>query len=150
MEFGRRQVSDEAEARYEADTKLARQFPELLRQARAAEVELRQAQASAAPVAELRALGKSFDAALTGAMRAAYAAERAAVGPRGYDDWIFRRKAKAKPAVRAWRAEAETLLTLREAHRLGGIARVPPPRMGEPVPASAGVSPGLRSRPGRR
>lgn len=150
MEFGRRHVSHEAEAQYEADTELARQFPELLQQARAAEVELRQAQASGALAAELRTLGKSFDAALTAAVRAAYAAERVAIGPRGYDDWIYRRKAKAKPAVKAWTAEAETLLTLREAHRLGGIARVPPARMGEPVPESAGVSPGVPARPGTR
>jgi hypothetical protein len=143
MEFGRRHVSHEAEARHEADLALARQFPELLLQARTAEVELRQAQARAASPAELRALGKSFDAALT-------AAERAAIGPRGYDDWIYRRRAKATPTVRAWTAEAETLLTLREAHRLGGIARVPPARMGEPVPASAGVSPGVPARPGTR
>ena len=59
--------------------------------------------------------------ALTDAMRAAYAAERAEIGPRGYDDRIFRRKAKAKPAVHAWTDEAERLLTLRETHRLTGI-----------------------------
>ena len=145
MKSGRRHVSHEAEARYEADAELARQFPGLLQQARAAEIELRQAQASGAPAGELRAFGKSFDAALTAAMRAAYAAERMTIGPRGYDDWIYRRKARAKPSVKAWTAEAETLLTLREAHRLNGIARVPPARIGEPVPASAGVSPGLRA-----
>ena len=41
-------------------------------------------------------LAKRLDTALTDAMRAAYAAERVAIGPRGYDDRIFRRKAKAK------------------------------------------------------
>ena len=54
-------------------------------------------------------------------MRAAYAAERVEIGPLGYDDWIYRRKAKAKPKVKMWLAEAERLLTLREEHRLAGI-----------------------------
>ena len=38
---------------------------------------------------------------------------------------IFRRKAKAKSAVHALTAEAEHLLTLREAHRLNGIPGEP-------------------------
>jgi hypothetical protein len=59
-------------------------------------------------------------------MRSAYAAQRAAIGARGYDDRIYRRKAMATSAVKAWTAEAEALLTLREAHLLGGIVRVPP------------------------
>jgi hypothetical protein len=59
-------------------------------------------------------------------MRSAFAAERAEIGPRGYDDRIYRRKAKATPAVRAWTAEAERLLTLRESHELTGIVRLPP------------------------
>ena len=58
-------------------------------------------------------------------MRAAYAAERAEIGPRGYDDRIVRRKAKATGAVHAWTDEAERLLTLRESHRLTGIPPVP-------------------------
>ncbi len=58
-------------------------------------------------------------------MRAAYAAERVAIGPRGYEDRIYRRKAKATPPVRAWSMEAERLLTLRESHRLTGIPRLP-------------------------
>jgi hypothetical protein len=66
-------------------------------------------------------LARRLDAALTDAMRSAYAAERAEIGPRGYDDWIYRRKAKARSAVKAWRDEAERLLTLRETHRLTGI-----------------------------
>ncbi len=62
--------------------------------------------------------------------------ERAEIGPLGYDDWIYRRKAKAKPKVRMWLAEAERLLTLREEHRLTGIARLAP-QPGEPQqPAS--------------
>ena len=58
-------------------------------------------------------------------MRAAYAAQRAEIGPRGYEDRIFRRKSMAKPAVRALTAEAERLLTLRENHRLNRIPEVP-------------------------
>ena len=69
-------------------------------------------------------MAEDFDAALTAAMRAAYAAQRAEIGPRGYDDRIFRRKAKATPRVRALTAEAEHLLTLRETHRLTGIPAV--------------------------
>jgi len=64
-------------------------------------------------------------AALTTAMQAAYAAQRAEIGPRGYEDRIFYRKAKARPDVRAITAEAERLLTLRENHRLNHIPEVP-------------------------
>ena len=64
-------------------------------------------------------------AALARAMQAAYAAQRAEIGPRGYEDRIFLRQAKAKPAVHALTAEAERLLTLRENHRLNGIPDLP-------------------------
>ena len=57
-------------------------------------------------------------------MQAAYAAQRAEIGPRGYDDRIFRRKAMAKPRVHALTAQAEHLLTLRETHRLNDIPAV--------------------------
>ena len=123
--FGGHQVSQEAEEKHAADVALAGKYSELLEAARAAEGRLRQAQARQAPLEEQHELGKTFDAALTEAMQAAYAAQRAAIGPRGYDDWIFRRKAMAKTPVKLWRAEADALLTLREAHRLGGIVRVP-------------------------
>ena len=53
-----------------------------------------------------------------------YAARRAEIGPLGYDDRIYRRKAMAKPRVHALTAEAEHLLTLRETHRLTGIPAV--------------------------
>jgi hypothetical protein len=125
MVFGGHQVSQEAEEKHAADVALAGKYSELLEAARAAEGRLRQAQARRAPLEEQHELGKTFDAALTEAMLAAYAAQRAAIGPRGYDDWIFRRKAMAKTPVKLWRAEADALLTLREAHRLGGIVRVP-------------------------
>ncbi len=58
-------------------------------------------------------------------MRSAYAAVRAEIGPRGYDDRIYRRKAMATPVVHALNAEAERLLTMRETHRLTGIPQRP-------------------------
>ena len=103
MTRGRKQVSEKASAAYDADVALAARFDQLLGSARSAERAFRQAQAA----------------------RAAYAAERAEIGPRGYDDRIFRRKAKAKPAVHAWTDEAERLLTLRETQMLTGIPPVP-------------------------
>ncbi len=118
-------VSAEAQQKYEADTERAATFDELLGQAQIAEQELRAVEAARAPAGDRYRLAKRLDAALTEAMRAAYAAERAAIGPRGYDDWIYRRKAKATPPVRRWTAEAERLLTLRESHRLTGIPRAP-------------------------
>jgi hypothetical protein len=121
----RKPVSPEAEQMLAADEALAARFDELLEQARAAEQELRDGQAANAPLEEQHRLAKALDAALTDAMRAAYAAERVAIGPRGYEDRIYRRKAKATSPVRAWSAEAERLLTLRESHRLTGIPRLP-------------------------
>lgn len=126
MVFGGRHVSPDAEAKHAADVALADKFSELLEAARSAEGDLRQAQSNRAPVGELHVLGMALDAALTDAMRSAFAAQRAAIGARGYDDRIYRRKAMATSAVKVWTAEAEALLTLREAHRLGGIVRVPP------------------------
>jgi|SRR5215469_13421115 len=130
------QVSGKAEAEYAADVALAAQFDELLEQARSAEQAFRAAQAGRTPVDEVYRLAVSLDQALTQAMRAAYAAQRAEIGPRGYEDRIFRRKARAKPAVHAWTDEAERLLTLRETHRLTGI----PPRPRADLPASEAVA----------
>ena len=121
----RTKPSSEAEQQYKADVALAGRRAELLDAARGAESLFRQAQAGQAPDAELRRLAEDLDAALTEAMRAAFAAQRAEIGPRGYDDRIYRRKAKAKPRVHALTAEAEYLLTLRETHRLTGIPAVP-------------------------
>jgi hypothetical protein len=118
-------VSPEAMAKHAADTALARQFDDLLQQARDAEHALRQAQAARPPGPDLHTLGNRLDDALTAVMRAAFAAERAEIGPRGYDDRIYRRKAMATSPVRAWSMEAQRLLTLRESHRLTGIARLP-------------------------
>ncbi len=121
----RKPVSDEAAAKHAADVALAGQFDDLLAEARDAEDALRTAQADRASAADLHKLGKRLDDALTAVMRAAFAAERAEIGPRGYDDRIYRRKAMATPPVRAWTMEAERLLTLRESHRLSGIVRLP-------------------------
>ncbi len=123
--IGRKAVSQDAQQKFAADQELAGRFHDLLSAARAAEQALRNAEAGHAPLRERYELAKALDAALTDVMRAAYAAERVAIGPRGYDDRIYRRKAKATPGVRAWSAEAERLLTLRESHRLTGIPRMP-------------------------
>jgi hypothetical protein len=123
--MGRKQVSAAAEAEYAADVALAAQFDELLARARAAEQDFRNAQAAATPADQMYPLARTLDTALTEVMRAAYAAERAEIGPHGYDDRIYRRKAKAKSAVHAWTDEAERLLTLRETHRLTGLPPAP-------------------------
>ena len=121
----RQKVSAEAEQKYRADVELASKSEELRAIAADAETAFRQAQARHAPVHEQRVLAEQLDAALTDAMRAAFAAERAEIGPRGYDDRIYRRKAKATPAVHALTAQAEHLLTLRESHRLNDIPGEP-------------------------
>jgi hypothetical protein len=121
----RKPLSQEATAKHAADVALAEQYDDLLAQARSAEDALRGAQADGASLADLHQLGKRLDDALTAVMRAAFAAERAEIGPRGYDDRIYRRKARATAPVRAWTMEAERLLTLRESHRLTGIVRLP-------------------------
>jgi len=123
--MGRPKPSSEAGQQYEADVALAARRNELLEAAGEAEDRLRQAQARHAPVTELHSRAEELDAALTAAVRAAYAARRAAIGPLGYDDRIYRRKAMAKSHVHALTAEAEHLLTLRENHRLNGIPAVP-------------------------
>jgi hypothetical protein len=120
----RAQVSEKADADYLSDVALAANFDDLLAAAGDAEQAFRAAQAAAAPVGVVYPLARKLDTALTGAMRAAFAAQRAEIGPRGYDDRIFRRQAMAKPAVHAWTDEAERLLTMRETHQLTGI----PPR----------------------
>src|SRR5215468_8432558 len=103
-------ASQEAADHYAADVAAAAERGKLLDAARAADIALRAAEARRAPVTELHRLAKELDAALTAAMQAAYAAQRAEIGPRGYEDRIFYRQAKARPAVRAITAEAERLL----------------------------------------
>ena len=121
---GRQKPSSEAAQSYAADAALAGRRAELLDAASEAESQFRQAQARRAPDAELRRLALDLDSALTAAMLAAFAAQRAEIGPRGYDDRIYRRKARAKPHIHALTAEAERLLTLRETHRLNDIPAV--------------------------
>jgi hypothetical protein len=118
-------ASQEAAEKHTADVAAAAERGKLLEEARAADKALREAEARRASVTELHRLAKELDAALTAAMRAAYAAQRAEIGPRGYEDRIYARKTKAKPAVRALTAEAERLLTLRENHRMNHIPEVP-------------------------
>jgi hypothetical protein len=122
---GRTKISAAAEASYLADVALAANFSELLAKAQQAEREYRHAQATGAPVSVQYPLAHSLDAALTDVTRAAYAAQRAEIGPLGYEDRIFFRKAKATPAVHALTDEAERLLTLRETHRLTGFPARP-------------------------
>ena len=121
----RKPVSQEAAAKHAADVALAARFDDLFAQAQAAEQALRDEQANGASEQALHDAGKRLDTALTDVMRAAFAAQRAEIGARGYDDRIYRRKAMATSKVRAWTMEAERLLTLRESHRLTGIVRLP-------------------------
>lgn len=125
MKKGRVTISAAAEANYLADVALAANFDELLARAQAAEQEYRRAQATRAPVSVQYPLAGNLDVALTDATRAAYAAQRAEIGPRGYEDRIYFRKAKATSAVHRWTDEAERLLTMRETHRLTGYPQRP-------------------------
>jgi len=127
VKAGRNRPSDDAQAKYLADVALAANFDELLANAQTAEKQYRTAQATAAPGAEQFGLAKRLDTVLTAVMRSAFAAVRAEIGPRGYDDRIFKRKAMATPAVHKLQAEAERLLTMRETHRLTGIPVRPEP-----------------------
>jgi hypothetical protein len=129
---GQAKISAAAEANYLADVALAARFSELLDRAQVAEQQFRHAQAAGEPDRVQYPLAHALDTALTDVTRAAYAAQRAEIGPRGYDDRIYRRKAMATDRVRAWTGEAERLLTLRETHRLAGF----PPR---PEAAALGV-----------
>jgi hypothetical protein len=121
----RQKPSPEAEQQYQDDRALAARRGDLVEAAREAESQFRKAQARRAPERERHGLALALDTALTEAMRAAFAAQRAEIGPLGYDDRIYRRKAKATPRVHALTAEAEHLLTLRETHRLNDIPEVP-------------------------
>jgi hypothetical protein len=122
---GMYKASQAAADKHASDVALAAERGRLLDAARAADIAFREAEGRRAPVEELHRLAKELDAALTAAMQAAYAAQRAEIGLQGYEDRIYFRKGKAKPAVRAITAEAERLLTLRENHRLNRIPEVP-------------------------
>ncbi|MGN9844109.1 hypothetical protein ACTMTI_38885 [Nonomuraea sp. H19] len=127
MAFFRPRVSREAEVRYHADQEISKSFPQLLEKARQAEKTLRELRAAAADEIELMAAGQAFDRALTEALRAAEAGQRATFGVKAYDNRIARRKAKATPAGAMWTAEVERLRTLREENRMWGIPGVPRP-----------------------
>jgi hypothetical protein len=105
--MNRYKPSSEAAQAYAVDAALAARQAELLDAAGEAETQFRQAQARRAPDAEVRRLALALDSALTDAMHAAFATQRAEIGPRGYDDRIYRRKAKAKPHIHALRAPAD-------------------------------------------
>ena len=120
-----KQGNTQARESLELDRELADRLPELLRAVADAENALDAARAADDSDEELRRLGIALDTALTEAMRAAYAEERVLVGPKGYTDRIYRRKASARPKVRAATLNAEQLLTARETHRLHGIERTP-------------------------
>jgi hypothetical protein len=139
----RKPVSPEAAAKHDDDVALAQRFDDLFADAQSAEQALRAAQAGRASLEDQHRAGKRLDSALTDVMRAAFAAQRAEIGPQGYDDRIYRRKAMATGPVRAWTMEAERLLTLRESHRLTGIVRLPRRPAGPPE-TSANTSGTLR------
>lgn len=117
----RYQPSMEALRKHTDDVALAAKFRDLLAAAEEAERAFQHAQARVTPEPELRRFAVTADEALTAAMWAAYAAQRAEIGVRGYDDRIYRRKGMAKPRVRPLTAEADRLLTLRENHRLNDV-----------------------------
>ncbi|RCV50249.1 hypothetical protein [Marinitenerispora sediminis] len=125
MVVGRRRIGPEARRRHAEDVESAARLPGLVAAAAEAERRLRAARVEGADVEELHRRGMELDAALTEAMRAAYARQRALIGARGYDDRIYRRRRMARADVREATAAAERFLTLRERHRLHGIARVP-------------------------
>ncbi|NBE96033.1 hypothetical protein FE391_26920 [Nonomuraea sp. KC401] len=125
-------MSREAEVRFHADQEISRSYPELIEKAREAERTLRELKAAEADDIELMAAGQALDRALTDALRAAEAGQRATFGVKAYDDRIARRKAKATPGGAMWTAEVERLRTLREHNRLWNIPRIP-----RPVPATA-------------
>ncbi|GAA3675750.1 hypothetical protein GCM10022224_044960 [Nonomuraea antimicrobica] len=127
MAFFRPRVSREAEVRYHADQEISKSFPEMLDKARQAERTLRDLRAATADEIELLGAGRAFDQALTEALRAAEAGQRATFGVKSYDDRIARRKAKATPAGSMWTAEVERLRTMREDNRMWGIPRLPRP-----------------------
>jgi hypothetical protein len=68
---GRKQASEDAQAKYLADVALAANFDDLLTDAQSVEKQYRKAQATRASLAEQYWLAKRLDAALTDAMRAA-------------------------------------------------------------------------------
>src|SRR5690606_32159564 len=81
--------------RREEDERSAERLPALLEEVAEAERALAEAHAAGAGPEELNRRGTELDAALTAAMRAAYAEERLLVGVRGYTDRICARPPSA-------------------------------------------------------
>jgi hypothetical protein len=126
----RRRVSQDIEERYAADKALASGYDAKLAAAREAERALRRAQAEGRSGEETRVLAVALDMALTDALSAAEAAERAVMGTRTYAPAdgkpeevraaeIAERKARARSDVRPCTDEVDRLRTAREVHRLG-------------------------------
>lgn len=122
MKF-RRRVSQEAEEQCAADRERAANYRQLRSGAALAERELRQAQARDRPLAEIRERNESLDHALGAALEAALAGERAARGPKAYDDRIAARRAQVRDDVRRWIGEVSMLRTAREAYRFEAMSR---------------------------
>jgi hypothetical protein len=127
MPLGHR-VSKDVLERHAADKKLAATYRDALAAVTDADTALRLARGEDdRPGAELRGLSADLDRALVYALRAAEAAERAAMGTQAYspeeanakgtrDAEIARRRAKARPGVREWTDEVDRLRTARERH----------------------------------
>ncbi|HEU5160269.1 MAG TPA: plectin [Streptosporangiaceae bacterium] len=129
MRLLRRRVSQDIEERLAADRRLAARYDDLLARVGTADRALRQAETEGRPIPGTHALVVALDRALTEALQAAEAAERAAMGPATYPPAdgsaqdvraaeIARRKARATSAVRPWSDEVDRLRTAREKHRL--------------------------------
>lgn len=134
MAFFRPRVSREAEVRYHADLEIRRNFGDVLEKVRVAQRRFQEAKAAGAPLPVLREAALGLDTALTEALRAAEAGQRATLGVKSYDSRIARRKGRATPDGALWTDEVNRLRTMREAHRLSGIPRVPrAARTGDPA-----------------
>lgn len=149
----RRDLPATVSVRHERDKQLAAQFDELEATALTA---LRRVDEAAATgdLQRYREASAAADRALLAAAAAAVAAQRAAAGPRAYEDRIARRKAQARPEVRRWAHRSHELLTLRERLLLRTLATpgAVPIQTAHPADTAA-TGPrvaGLRTRPGSR
>lgn len=122
MRFGRRADTESTE-QYASDRELAGSYPQLRAGAARAERDLHDAQERRRPLAEIRRRGEALDYALGAALKAALAGERAAMGPRAYDDRIARRRASVRDDVRRWTGEISRLRTYREEFRMEALSR---------------------------
>lgn len=126
MAFLRRRsnrASAEAMRQHRADRELAEDYPRLRSGAEQGEQELRDAQAQGQPMIDIRNRNEALDQALGAALEAALAGERAAMGPKAYDDRNARRRAEVRDEVRRWAREVSWLRTVRERYRLAAMSR---------------------------